>query len=105
RFLVPAPPGAAAPLAPSAAGPNPGGAGPPAMLVAAVGVSPVAPYLLYSRGQELLDIVVLTIVLASTPVFAVLLSWLLLGEPITERMVVGGIVILAGILVVAIERR
>jgi len=92
-------------LASSAAWRNPGGAGPTAMLVAAVGVSTVAPYLLYSRGQELLDIVVLTIVLASTPVFAVLLSWLLLGEPITERMIVGGIVILAGILVVAIERR
>ena len=92
-------------LASSGAWRNPGGSGPTAMLVAAVGVSTVAPYLLYSRGQELLDIVVLTIVLASTPVFAVLLSWLLLGEPITERMVVGGIVILGGILVVAIERR
>ena len=84
---------------------DPGGAGPTAMLVAAVAVSTVAPYLLYSRGQELLDVVVLTIVLASTPVFALVLAWLLLGEPITERVVVGGIVILAGIVVVAIERR
>ncbi len=84
---------------------NQGGAGPTVMLVAAVAVCTVAPYLLYSRGQELLDIVVLTIVLASTPVFAVVLSWLLLGEPITGRVIAGGGVILAGILVVAIERR
>jgi drug/metabolite transporter (DMT)-like permease len=48
---------------------------------------------------------VLTIVLASTPVFAVALSWLLLGEVITWQMVAGGVVILAGIVVVALERR
>jgi drug/metabolite transporter (DMT)-like permease len=84
---------------------NPGGPGATAMLVTLVAVSTVAPYLLYSRGQELLDVVVLTIVLASTPVFAVVLSWLLLGEPITWRVIGGGAVILAGILVVAVERR
>ena len=75
------------------------------MLLAAVAVSTVAPYLLYSHGQELLDVVVLTIVLASTPVFAVGLSWLLLGDVITWQMVAGGVVILAGIVVVALERR
>jgi drug/metabolite transporter (DMT)-like permease len=84
---------------------DPGGPGATAMLVTLVAVSTVAPYLLYSRGQELLDVVVLTIVLASTPVFAVVLSWLLLGEPITWRVIGGGAVILAGILVVAVERR
>ena len=84
---------------------DPGGARPTTMLLAAVAVSTVAPYLLYSHGQELLDVVVLTIVLASTPVFAVGLSWLLLGDVITWQMVAGGIVILGGIVVVALERR
>jgi drug/metabolite transporter (DMT)-like permease len=84
---------------------DPGGARPTAMLLAAVAVSTVAPYLLYSHGQELLDVVVLTIVLASTPVFAVALSWLILGDVITWQMVAGGVVILAGIMVVALERR
>ena len=84
---------------------DPGGSRPTAMLLAAVAVSTVAPYLLYSHGQELLDVVVLTIVLASTPVFAVGLSWLLRGEVSTWQMVAGGVVILAGIVVVALERR
>ena len=84
---------------------DPGGTRPTTMLLAAVAVSTVAPYLLYSHGQELLDVVVLTIVLASTPVFAVGLSWLLLGDVITWQMVAGGVVILAGIVVVALERR
>ena len=84
---------------------DPGGTRPTTMLLAAVAVSTVAPYLLYSHGQELLDVVVLTLVLASTPVFAVGLSWLLLGDVITWRMVAGGVVILAGIVVVALERR
>jgi drug/metabolite transporter (DMT)-like permease len=65
----------------------------------------IAPYLFYGHGQEMLDVIVLTIVLASAPVFAVAFSWLILGEPIGWRVVAGGSVILAGILIVAIERR
>jgi drug/metabolite transporter (DMT)-like permease len=96
---------AALSLGASGAWHDPGGARPTTMLLASVAVSTVAPYLLYSHGQELLDVVVLTIVLASTPVFAVALSWLLLGDVITWQMVAGGIVILVGIVVVALERR
>jgi drug/metabolite transporter (DMT)-like permease len=47
----------------------------------------------------------MTILLASTPVFAVVLSWLILGEPIGWRVLAGGAVILAGIVAVAVERR
>lgn len=83
----------------------PGGRGPLAMLAVLVGACTIAPYLLYSRGQELLDVMVLTIVLASTPVFAVLLSWLVLDETIGWRVLAGGAIILAGIVVVALERR
>jgi drug/metabolite transporter (DMT)-like permease len=84
---------------------NPAGRAPVVMLVLLVGACTIAPYLLYSHGQELLDLVVMTIVLASTPVFAVVLSWLILGEPIGWHVVAGGAVILAGIVVVAVERR
>jgi drug/metabolite transporter (DMT)-like permease len=48
---------------------------------------------------------VLTIVLASAPVFAVSFSWLILGEPIGWRVMAGSAVILTGILIVAVERR
>lgn len=84
---------------------NSSGTTPLIMLAVLVGACTIAPYLLFSRGQELLDLVVLTIVLASTPVFTVVLAWLILGEAIGWRVVAGGMVILAGILVVAVERR
>jgi O-acetylserine/cysteine efflux transporter len=84
---------------------NPGGRTPAVMLALLIGVCTIAPYFLFSRGQELLDLVVITIVLSSTPVFAVVLSWLVLGEQIGWHVVIGGAVILAGIVVVAIERR
>jgi drug/metabolite transporter (DMT)-like permease len=84
---------------------NPGGRTPAVMLALLIGACTIAPYLLYSRGQELLDLVVMTIVLASTPVFAVVLSWLVLSEAIGWRVVAGGAVILTGIVVVAMERR
>jgi drug/metabolite transporter (DMT)-like permease len=84
---------------------NPGGRMPAVMLALLIAVCTIAPYFLYSRGQELLDVVVITIVLSSTPVFAVALSWLVLGEHIGWHVLVGGAVILAGIVVVALERR
>jgi drug/metabolite transporter (DMT)-like permease len=84
---------------------NPGGGTPAVMLALLIGACTITPYFLYSRGQELLDVVVITIVLSSTPVFAVALSWLVLGESIGWHVLVGGAVILAGIVVVAVERR
>ena len=84
---------------------DPPGQRPVVMLAVLIGACTIAPYLFYGHGQEMLDVIVLTIVLASAPVFAVAFSWLILGEPIGWRVVAGGAVILAGILVVAIERR
>jgi drug/metabolite transporter (DMT)-like permease len=84
---------------------NPGGAAPTAMLALLIVACTITPYFLYSRGQELLDVVVITIVLSITPVFAVALSWLVLGEAIGWHVLVGGAIILAGIVVVALERR
>ncbi len=84
---------------------NPAGRTSVIMLVLLVGACTIAPYLLFSHGLELLDLVAMTILLASTPVFAVVLSWLILGEPIGWRVLAGGAVILAGIVAVAVERR
>jgi len=64
----------------------------------------IAVYAIYGRSQELVDVGVLAIVLASIPVFAVALAWVLLGEAITLRTLWGGAVILAGVLVIATER-
>src|SRR5262249_28283299 len=61
---------------------NPGGRRPLVMLLILVSVCTIAPYLLYSHGQEMIDVMVMMIVLASTPVFAVMLAWLILDEPI-----------------------
>src|SRR5262249_46576216 len=83
---------------------NPGGAQPTVMLLALIVLCTVGVYLVYARCQELIDVSVLAIVLASIPVFAVACAWLLLGEPISMRVVSGGAVILAGVLVITTER-
>ena len=103
-FVVAALVGMLALLSPGA-GHNPLGREPATMLAVPIGACTIAPYVFYGHGQELLDVIVLTIVLASAPVFTVMFSWLILGEPIGWHVVAGGTVILAGILIVAIERR
>ena len=84
---------------------NPGGGFPTLMLAALIVLCTVAVYLAYARSQELVDVSVLAIALASIPVFAVAFARLLLAEPISARVVAGGGVILAGLLVIATERR
>src|SRR5262249_48959740 len=83
----------------------PMGGRPLGMLIVLVSACTIAPYLSYGRGGGVLDVLVLTMVLARAPVFAVAFSWLILSEPIGWRVVAGGAPILAGILVVALERR
>lgn len=80
---------------------NPAGAAPTLMLLVLTGCCTVGVYLVYARAQELLDLTVLTMVLAIIPVFAVVFAWLLLGEPLTSRLLAGGVVIAAGIAVTA----
>lgn len=80
---------------------NPTGAGPTLMLVVLTACCTVGVYLVYARAQELLDLTVLTTVLAVIPVFAVLFAGLILGEPVTPRLLVGGLVITSGIAVTA----
>ena len=84
---------------------NPGGADATGMFVVLLVLCTIAVYWLYGRSQELVDVGVLAIVLASIPVFAVALAWLLLGEAISLGTLAGGAVIFAGVLVIATERR
>jgi len=83
---------------------GPGGTMPSIMLAVLVLLCTAAVYLIYARAQQLVDVSVLAIVLAAIPVFAVLFAWLLLDEPLTRRVLLGGAVILAGVLLIATER-
>lgn len=80
-----------------------GGVSGTAALGALVLLCTVGVYLVYARSQECLDVAVLAIVLSSIPVFAVAFAWVVLGEPLTPRMLTGGGVILGGVLIVASE--
>ncbi len=83
---------------------NPGGAGPTAMLVTLIVLCTVTVYLVYARCQELVDVSALAVVIGTIPIFALVLAWLILGEPITHRLLLGGTVILTGVLVISTER-
>lgn len=84
---------------------NPGGSYATLMFVVLIALCTIAVYGVYGRSQELADVGALAIVLASIPVFAVALAWLLLGEAISLRTFAGGGVIFAGVLVIAAARR
>jgi len=83
---------------------NPAGIEPTIMLLVLVVACTLSVYAAYARAQELVDVSVLAIVLASIPVFAVIFAWLLLAEPITSRVIVGGAAILVGVVLITIER-
>jgi len=61
-------------------------------------------YWVYARAQEMIDVSVLSILLCTIPVFAVGFAYLLLEEPVTLQLVTGGMVILAGIVLIATEK-
>jgi drug/metabolite transporter (DMT)-like permease len=84
---------------------NPGGAFATLMLLALTLLCTVGVYWVYARCQQLLDVSVLAIVLTLIPVFAVAFARSILAEPISARIVAGGAVILAGVLLIATEGR
>lgn len=81
-----------------------GGVRPTVMLVALAILCTGLVYLVYGRAQEFLDVSVLAILLCSIPVFAVVFAYVLLGEPVTQRLLLGGGVIVAGIAIIAAEQ-
>jgi drug/metabolite transporter (DMT)-like permease len=82
---------------------NPGGAYPTVVLAVLALLCTAGVYVVYARSQERLDLSVLSIMLAVIPVFAVGFAWLFLGEPVTARVLGGGALVLAGVLLVATE--
>lgn len=84
---------------------NPGGTFPTLMFGVLIVLCTIAVYLVYARSQELVDVSVLAVVLTSIPVFAVGFARLVLGESISVRAATGGAVIVAGVLLIATERR
>ncbi len=81
-----------------------GGVAPAIMLVVLTILCTGLVYWLYARAQQLIDVSVLAILLSSIPVFAVVFAYLLLGEPLTPRLLLGAVVVVAGILVIAAEK-
>lgn len=61
-------------------------------------------YATYAQCQQMVDVSLLAIVLASIPVFAVVFAWCFLGEPISPRVISGGVLILAGVMLISTER-
>ena len=62
-----------------------------------------AVYWIYARAQELIEVSVLSILLCTIPVFAVLFAYALLHEPLNLQLLIGGAIIVAGIAVIAVE--
>lgn len=77
---------------------------PTIMLLAVTLLSTIAVYIVYARCQELVDVSVLAIVIASIPLFAIAFAWLLLGETISSRVIAGGAAVFAGVLLIATDR-
>jgi drug/metabolite transporter (DMT)-like permease len=82
-----------------------GGVFPVTMLLAVTLLCTVAVYVVYARCQELVGISVLAIVIATIPLFAIGFAWLLLGEAISQRVLIGGAAVFAGVLVIATDQR
>lgn len=82
---------------------NPTGTGPTVMLAVLTLLCTVGVYLVYERSQRLVAVNVLAVVLTTIPIFAVTFAGLLLDEPITPRIILGGTVIVTGVLLTASE--
>lgn len=81
-----------------------GGMVPTVMLLAVTLLCTMGVYLVYARCQELVDVSVLAIVIASIPIFALGFAWLLLGETITSRVIAGGVAVFLGVLLIATDQ-
>jgi drug/metabolite transporter (DMT)-like permease len=75
-----------------------GGLLPTVMFIVLTLLGTNAVYWIYARAQELIDVSVLSILLCTIPVFAVVFAYALLNERMTLQLLVGGAIIVAGIL-------
>ena len=61
----------------------------------------VLAFLLYNNGLKKLPASSVTSMLNLVPIFGVFFSWVLLGEQVTLRKVIGGVIIIAGVMISA----
>ena len=61
----------------------------------------VVAFLLYNNGLKKLPASSVTSMLNLVPIFGVFFSWVLLGEQVTLRKIIGGVVIIAGVMISA----
>ena len=61
----------------------------------------VVAFLLYNNGLKKLPASSVTSMLNLVPIFGVFFSWVLLGEMVTLRKVIGGVIIIAGVMISA----
>ena len=66
---------------------------------------PFLSYLLFYQGMQTLDISKATIIRASQPLFVACYSWVLLGQVISLQQFMGGMVILAGVVLILLPCR
>jgi drug/metabolite transporter (DMT)-like permease len=83
---------------------NVGGLVPTLMLLVLIWFCTITVYIVYARGQELVDVSTLAIVLATIPIFALGFARVVLLESLSPRIAVSGAVILLGVLTIASER-
>jgi len=81
-----------------------GGLWPTVMFVVLAFFGTSVVYWIYARAQQLIDVAVLSILLCTIPVFAVVFAYVLLQEPVTLQLFLGGAIILAGIVLIATEQ-
>ncbi len=73
--------------------------------VVTTGLALVLSYTLWYRGLRVLQPTQVAIYIYMVPVFGVLGSWLLLGEPVTIFLLLGGVTILGGVILTNRSRR
>lgn len=71
------------------------------MLLALSVLCTFAVYWMYARAQQLIPVSVLAILFCTIPAFSVLFAYILLGEPLTLHLLIGGMIIVLGITVMA----
>jgi len=76
-----------------------------AMLGALSVLCTFAVYWMYARAQQLMAVSVLAVLFCTIPVFAVVFAYVLLGEPLTLHLLIGAMIVLAGIAVIATDTR
>jgi len=76
------------------------------LLIAGIGtVGTAIPIVLYSGGLNRIEATRASVIGTSEPILTVLLGLILLGEPVSPRVFIGGVIILVGVLIIQLDSR